>query len=199
MKLKLIAIAALCMIASAVNAAPVQAPSFTIARTGDASRSIFLVTYKGDKTSTITLVIQDDKGKEVLTKSIKATKDFSVPVNFSSVDEGTYTVMIDNGSEKLTKTLNYTNEKAPTYSHVVNLGGNHYLFTSSYAGPEKITLRIYDGSETLVYQKEQVIKGDFALLLNLKDVTGTPVFEVTENSGTSIMVLRNPAIVEVGK
>jgi hypothetical protein len=198
MKLKLIVIATCCLIANLVQAST-AVPSFTITRMGDASRSIFLVTYKGDKITPITLIIKDNTGKEVLTKPIKAAKDFSVPLNFSSVDEGSYTVIIDNGTEKLTQALNYTNEKAPTYSHVVNLGEKHYLFTSSHASSEKITLRIYDGDEVLVYQKEHEIKGDFAMLLNLKDVSGIPVFEVTENSGTSIMVLRNPTMVDVKK
>jgi hypothetical protein len=199
MKLKLIVVATFCLISMVANSATGDTPSFTIIRTDDASRSIFLVTYKGNKVSNIRVVIKDASEKEVLTKLIKGTKDFLLPINFSSVDEGSYTIQIDNGNEKLIQTLVYTNEKAPTYSHVVSLGDNRYLFTSSHAGTEKITIRIYDGGGSLVYEKGEVIKGDFAKLLNLKSVIGTPVFEVVENSGTYIMVLRNPTTVDVGK
>jgi hypothetical protein len=198
MKTKLIVIAAFCFLANVVNALS-DVPSFTITRKGDASRGIFMVNYRGVKITAVTLVVKDRDGKEILTKSIKSAKDFSVPLNFSSVDEGTYTITIDNGSEKLSQTLNYTNEKAPTYSHVANLGNGRYLFTTSSAGSEKINLRIYNGDEEMIYEKELTIKGESAMLFDLKEVTGTPFFEVSEDAGTFLMVPREPLVVSVKK
>jgi len=57
------------------------------------------------------------------------------------------------------------------------------LFTSSYATSEKITIRIYNGEESLVFEKEMVVKGDFAMLFHLKEISGTPTFEVSESQG----------------
>jgi len=199
MKLKLLVIAAFCLIANAASSATAEVPSVTITRTGDASRGIFLIKYLGDKVTDITMVIKDKGDQVVLTKLIKGVKDFSVPINFSSVDEGMYTVQIDNGSGKLSKTLDYTSEKAPTYSHVVSLGDQRYLFTSSHAGSEKVTIRIYNGENSLIFEKELTIKGDFAMVFHLKEMSGIPTFEVTEPSGTSIMALRSPTTVDVGK
>lgn len=195
MKHKLLSIAAFCLLAFGANA---QAPSVSIMRAGDVSKSIFLVKYLGDKVADITLTVKDVGDNIVLAKSIKGAKDFSVPLNFSSVDEGTYTILIDNGSGKLSKTLEYTYEKAPTYSHVVSLGDQRYLFTTSHATPEKISIRIYNSDESLIYENEVEVKGDYAMLFHLKDMTGLPTFEVTEKSGTFTMVLRNPMMVNVG-
>jgi len=199
MKLKLIVIAAFCFIANAVNSAT-DVPSVTITRMEDSS-SIFLVNYSGNKIGTIVVVVKDSKDEIVLTKWIKATKDFSLPVNFSSVAEGTYTIQIDNGNgnEKLTRTLTYTNDTAPTYSHVVSLGDKRYLFTSSHSGAEKISIRIYDGEGNLVFEKEKLIQGDFAMLFNLRKISGTPSFEVSEKNGRSTMVPGNPIVMEIEK
>jgi hypothetical protein len=188
-----------CFLANVVNAATNDVPSFTITRKGDASRGIFLVNYRGVKTTPVTVLVKDRDGKEMLTKSIKSAKDFTMPLNFSSVDEGTYTITIDNGSEKLTQTLNYANEKAQTYSHVANLGDNHYLFTSSNAGSEKVTIRIYNDAEEMIYEKEYVIKGETAILFDLKEMSGTAFFEISEKTGTFIMVPREPTTVSVKK
>ncbi len=196
MKIKLLVIATFCLVA---NVASGGSPSVTVTRTGDVSRSIFLVKYMGDKTADVTLVVKNASDDVVLTKVVKGVKDFSVPINFSSVDEGTYTIQIDNGSGKLSQILNYTYEKAPTYSHVVSLGDQRYLFTSSHAGSEKITIRIYNAENSLVFEKEVTVKGDFATLFHLKEMSGIPTFEVTEPSGTSIMALRSPTTVDVGK
>lgn len=196
MKLKLLVIAAFFFLG---NVASAQVPSVTITRTGDVSRSIFLVKYLGSKVADVTVTVKDVTDNVVLTKSIKGVKDFSVPINFSSVDEGKYTIQVDNGSGKVSKELNYTYEKAPTYSHVVSLGDQRYLFTSSHANSEKITIRIYNTEESLIYEKDVEVKGDFATLFHLKEMAGVPTFEVTEKSGTSIMVLRNPSQVDIGK
>lgn len=71
------------------------------------------------------------------------------------------------------------------------------LFQSSHVGKEKITIRIFDQDGVLVFEKEEIVKGDFARLFNLKNISGQPSFEVTENSGNSLIIPGNPTIVVV--
>src|SRR5581483_7649529 len=84
--------------------------------------SVYLVNYIGSKTGKVSITIKDDAQSIILFRSYKDIKDFSIPVNFSSVAEGNYSIEIDNGVEKLTRSLSYTKDIAPTYSRVENLG-----------------------------------------------------------------------------
>jgi hypothetical protein len=172
-------------------------PWFTISR--NELSDVYLIKYTGSKTGKVTVSIKDSKGNEIITRSILAVRDFSMPINFSSVAEDIYTVQIDNGTEKVTQTLNYTNETAPTFSHVTNLGNKHYLFTASHAGLEKILIVITDGNGAIVFEENKVIKGDAAFLFDLTKVSGQPTFDVTEESGHSLMIPGSPQVIAVKK
>lgn len=196
MTLKLVTIAVLCFAISVANSTPVETdPLLSIVRKD--SSSIYMVNYSGSKLGTVTLTIKDSSGNILIKRSIENQKDFLLPVNFSSVAEGEYLVQIDNGTEKKTMTVNYNNDTAPTYSRVSNLGDSRYLFTSSHAGTEKISIKIYDGNSVLVFDEYRVVKGTFALLFNLENVAGEPTFEVSGTSGNSLMIPGNSIVTVV--
>ena len=125
-------------------------PWFTISRNEDTG--IYLIKYQGSKISNVIVTIKDSRGNEISSTTVRAARDFSLPINLSSVSEEMYTIQIDNGTEKVIQTLDYKNEKAPTYTHVTNLGNKHYLFTASHSGIEKILIAISDGNGIIVYQ-----------------------------------------------
>ena len=196
MKAKMLIIAAFCCIAGVANSAPSDtSPSLEIVRLD--TTSVYLVNYMGSKTGKVTVTVKDDAQGLILIRSYRDVKDFSLPINFSSVPEGVYSIQIDNGIEKLNRTLNYTKDISPTYSRVENLGDGRYLLTSSHSGKEKITVRVYNESSVKVYEEEKVVRGDFSMLFNLKNITGQPYFEVSEKSGTFILVPGHPQIIVV--
>ena len=197
MKTRIILFTAICMLSIAVYAISDPTSWFTVSR--NELSDVFLIKYTGSKTGKVTVSIKDSKGNEIITRSILAVRDFSMPINFSSVAEGVYTIQIDNGTEKVTQTLNYTNETAPTFSHVTNLGNKHYLFTASHAGLEKILIVITDGNGVIVFEENKVIKGDAAFLFDLTKVSGQPTFDVTEESGHSLMIPGSPQVIAVKK
>ncbi|HEV8512866.1 MAG TPA: hypothetical protein VGQ59_06300 [Cyclobacteriaceae bacterium] len=196
MKTKMLIIAVFCCIASAANSAPSEkSPTVDIIRKD--TTSVYLVNYLGSKTGKVTITVKDNAQAIILVRSFRDIKDFSLPLNFSSVAEGVYTVQIDNGVEKVDKTLNYTKDIAINYTRVENLGNGQYLLTSSHTGKEKITVRIYNESNVKVYEEDKIVRGNFSLLFNLKNVTGQPYFEVTEKSDTFILVPGHPQIIQV--
>src|SRR5579872_654035 len=103
MKTKIFFIGAFC-IASIANGAPSEIhPTVDIVRRD--TTSVYLVNYMGSKTGKVTITVKDNNQATILMKSYKDIKDFSLPINFSSVSEGTYSIQIDNGIEKLTRIL----------------------------------------------------------------------------------------------
>lgn len=191
----MLVIAALCCIAGASSSALLEiTPTINIVRKD--TTSVYLVNYIGSKASKVSITIKDETQNIILFKSYRDIKDFSLPVNFSSVAEGNYSIQIDNGVEKLTKTLSYTKDIAPTYSRVENLGDGRYLLTSSHAGKEKITVRVYNEAGAKVFE-EEIVRGDFSMLFNLKNVTGQPYFEVLEKTGNFFLIPGHPQVILV--
>jgi hypothetical protein len=196
MKTKMLIIAAFCCMAGAANSTPSEtSPTVDIVRKD--TTSVYVVNYMGSKTGKVTITVKDNAQATVLVRSFKEIKDFSLPINFSSVAEGVYTVQIDNGIEKLDRTVNYTKDIATNYTRVENLGNGQYLLTSSHSGKEKITVKVYNESNVKVYEEDKMVRGDFSMLFNLKNVTGQPYFEVSEKSGDFILVPGHPQVIQV--
>jgi hypothetical protein len=60
--------------------------------------------------------------------------------------------------------------------------------TVSGRGTETIHVKIYDGSDALVYNEDETVTNDFARIYNLKNLEGKITFEVTGESGESKVV-----------
>ena len=198
MKTRFVVLAIICMfsITNQSNASD-PTPWFTISR--NEVSGVYLIKYTGSKTSNTTVTIKDSRGNEISSTIVRAVRDFTMPINLSSVSEELYTIQIDNGTEKVIQTLNYTNDKAPTYTHVTNLGNKNYLFTASHAGIEKVLIAISDGNGVVVFQENKTIKGDVAFLFDLTNVFGQPTFDITEESGHSLMIPGSPQVIAVKK
>ncbi len=196
MKTKLLFMALFLLLTNAAFSNPVAA---TLSVTRKDSSSVYLVNYTDGSPGKVTLVVKDDRGNVLFRQLVQNEKGFVLPVNFSSVAEGVYTVHTDNGTEKQNVTIRYNNNTAPTYSRIVSLGDNRYLLISTHAGKETINIKIYDGNNTLIFSEDRKIEGFFSTIFNLKSVTGMPTFEVSETLGRSLMVPGNPIISIVGK
>jgi hypothetical protein len=197
MRIKLIVLAILGLASISVSHAAIIRPSLTVNRMD--SSSIYTVTYSDAKPGKVTLTIKDDHGKLLVKRIIQNENGFSMPANFSSVDEGIYHVETDNGTDKMKADVNYNNNTAPTYSRVVDLGEGRYLLSSSHVGKETITVNVYDGNGALIYNEDKKINGAFSMLFNLKDVAGKPSFEVSESAGHSLMIPGSPVVAFVAK
>jgi hypothetical protein len=64
-----------------------------------------------------------------------------------------------------------------------------YLLAVAKSGnEEQINVKIYDGNSNIVHNETLVVKGDFGLVYNLKNVAGLPTFEVTDKTGNSKVI-----------
>ncbi len=196
MKSRLLIMALLAFFTSTAHSLyPETDPSLSATRKD--SSGIYLVSYADQKPGNVILTVDDEQGNLLARRVIQNQQGFLLPINLSSVPEGVYIIQTDNGTEKASVTVAYNNNTAPTYSRVVNLGENRYLFSSSHAGKETITINISDGNGVIVFQEDRTVSGYFSMVFNLKNVTGKPSFEVTETSGNSLMIPGNPVITDI--
>jgi len=195
MKTKIAFIAAFCCIAISITGLTETTPTLEIVRRD--TTSVYIINYTGSKTGRVKITIRDEEQRTVLIKSYKDIKDFTLPLNFSSVSDGAYSIQIDNGTDKLTKTVNYTKSFAPSYSRVENLGNGLYLLTASHFGREKITINVYNELSTKIFSQEKEVRGDFSMLFNLQNVTGIPYFEISEKLGDFILIPGHPRAILV--
>jgi len=183
MKTKAVIAALILMIGVAQAKASDNGPSVTISHQDGSD--IFLVNYRAGQAGNVKMTVRDQQGRELITKSIRDVRAFSLPVNLEDVDAGVYDIEIDNGTEKQTQILDYSNQSPATYTHVTALGGNRYLLSVEHAGSEKIYIRIVDGTGETEFEQEQSINGSFAIVYDLRNVDGSPTFEVSDTSGRS--------------
>lgn len=192
MKSKLLAIVLLGLSTLAFGRVTDTRPSLSVNRVD--SSSIYTVSYSNTKSEKVTLTIKDDHGTVLVKRIIKNENGFTMPANFASVTEGIYYVETDNGTEKQIAKIDYNNNVAATYSRVVDLGEGRYLLSSSHVGRETITIKIYDGNDSMIFNEDRKISGGLSMLFNLKNVVGKPSFEVSEPSGRSLMVPGSPLV-----
>ena len=60
-----------------------------------------------------------------------------------------------------------------------------YLLTVASKEQSDVTIRIYDDSNNVIYNKTETVSSDFARIYNLEGIAGEFTFEVTDASGTT--------------
>jgi hypothetical protein len=146
---------------------------------------VFKVIYQGTTPGKIAMKIYDAKGKELFSESFNGEKGFIRPVNFDGMQPGEYTIEVADANGKQIQKVNYITEAAISNIHVSKLDAEgKYLMAIANSGTEYINVKIFDGSNNLVHNEDFTIQGNFGLVYNLKQVAGTPTFEITDNKGT---------------
>jgi len=150
---------------------------------------IFKVIYEGAKAGRVSMKIFDKAGKVVFAETINGVEGFILPVNFAGMEAGEYTIEVADASGKQVQKVNYTIENKVNSVHVAKIGTeSKYLLAVANEGTEEINVRIFDGANNLVHDQNLVVDGSFGLVYNLKNVTGVPTFEVTNQAGATKVV-----------
>jgi hypothetical protein len=146
----------------------------------------FKIFYKTAKAGNVKVAILDSKNRIVFQEHIKTADGFVRPYNFTNLEEGEYTVEItDSFGKKVEKIHNYADKVEKLFNVVKLHDEDKFMLTVSGKGSETINVKIYDGSDALVYDEVKMISGDFAKLYNLKNIKGTIRFELTGENGES--------------
>jgi hypothetical protein len=150
---------------------------------------IFKVIYEGAQIGKVSLKIFNKSGKVVSAETINGTDGFILPVNFSGMESGEYTIEVSDASGKQINKLEYKMDTRVNTIHVAKIGNeSKYLLAVANQGSEEINVRIFDGANNLVHNENLVVDGSFGLVYNLKNITGVPTFEVTNQAGATKVV-----------
>lgn len=151
---------------------------------------MFKVIYTGSQTGKVSLKIYDASNNVVFSESTNGVDGFIRPLNFKGMEAGEYTIEVADASGKMTQTVDYKTEKGLNAIHVSKIGDeNKYLLAVANKGAtEKISVQIFDGSNNLVHNQVLTVNGDLGLVYNLKNVTGVPTFEVTNQAGVTKVI-----------
>jgi hypothetical protein len=171
---------------AAVAADPV-APKMVVINQKDGG--IFKVIYAGTQVGKISLNIYDAANRLVFTETVNGVEGFIRPVNFSAMEAGAYTIEVSDASGKQIQKIDYKKaDKNVNSIHLAKVGNdNKYLLAIANTN-EVINVRIFDGSNTLVHNQDVTVAGNYGMIYNLKNVIGTPTFEVTNQAGTTKVV-----------
>lgn len=143
--------------------------------------------YEGAQTGKVNLKISDQDGVVLFKETITNTDGFIRPVNFTKMEAGEYTIEVADSFGKFIQKVNYKIEQPESIFHIAKISGdNRYLL--SVAKGKDINIRIFDGLNNLVHSESRVVDGSLGLVYNLKDVSGIPTFEITDNTGETKVI-----------
>lgn len=151
---------------------------------------MFKVIYEGAQVGKVSFRIYDASKHIVFTETINGVEGFIRPINFKGMEAGVYTIEIADASGKRTQTIEHNIEKSISAIHISKIGvdSKYLLAVANMGTSEKINVKIYDGGNNLVHDQNLTIDNEFGLVYNLKNVTGVPTFEVTNQAGVTKVI-----------
>ncbi len=145
----------------------------------------FRLYYKGSESSNVKISILNDKKETLFTETLYNVNGFVRPYNFTNLNEGQYTIQIADRNHRHSETVQVVKSKTEKLARIAKVAGEEgrYLLTLSNKKANDITVRIYDGSNNMIYNEVEAVSTDFAKIYNLKNYTGKFTFEITDSSG----------------
>lgn len=174
--------------ANASNVDPKTPLGMSVVKAGN----ICKLFYRGEQAGDVRVYIYNERGRIVFSELIRKTDNFMRPYNFSTLPEGDYTIVLNDGQ---TKRIEKVHHLRPVSSRVVNVirinkDENRYLLAVPNHGHDVLTIRIFDEHRSLLFEGKERVDGDFAKVYNLNDVKGTQLFEVTDREGMTGRVIK---------
>jgi hypothetical protein len=194
MKSNVLLIAALISLSASINAvAKEEDPrSARLAVVPVKGSEVFKVIYKNESSARVRLNLYNASSELVFSEIISTTDGFIRPLNFAGLRAGEYTLEIIEGSKKKVEKISFAplrqvSEKAVVAKknvHVskVNGEGKFLVAIASSAVDERVTLKIVDRHENVIYSETRSLTGDFAQVYRVKDAAGVR-FEIYDASG----------------
>lgn len=155
---------------------------------------MFKVIYEGAKKGAVKMSIVNNEGTIVFAETVYGTDGFVRPVNFKGMEPGQYTIEIADGNGTHAQKVEYAVEgkskktigmRISNNVHVAKITNDDskYLLAVANANSEDINVKIFDGENNLVHNQTVTVNGNLGLVYNLKQVSGTPTFEITDKTG----------------
>ena len=155
---------------------------------GQTKTGTYKVYYESPSAGKVTLKVYDNSSNEIFSETIKGLNKFMRPLNFAGMEAGVYTIEISDESGKQVEKVTYAQNAAETTIkayHVCKLQDGKYLVSVANEGTENINISVFDNNENLIHTESRTVNGGLGLVYNLKQVSGQPVFVITDNAGNN--------------
>ncbi|RAV98400.1 hypothetical protein [Pseudochryseolinea flava] len=150
--------------------------------------------YKSQTTSKVVVSIYNESHKLVFSETVHQENGFARPYNFSNLEEGTYTIDVNDGGAHYAKQVTYKKEKrekSEMHARLTQVVGEtgKYILSIPKSAYKTVTVKIYNESNRLTYSAEEQLDGDFAKVYNIGRFGSKVSFEVQDAKGNVITVL----------
>ncbi|HTE31964.1 MAG TPA: hypothetical protein VK666_16395 [Chryseolinea sp.] len=184
MKKILSVLVVLMVISSVVFARRTDKPAFASGVAVVKNGTTFKLYYKGAEQSNVTISILDADKKVLYTEVQHNVNGFVRPYNLSYLATGEYTIEVADRSNIHTEKISVQRDNGEKLAHLFKMSEDgKYLLTVSNKDNSDITIRIYDGSDNVIYDKVEAASGEFAKVYNLKKYNGKFTFEISDANG----------------
>lgn len=154
---------------------------------------VYTVYYKTAESGKVKISIVNANDKLVFSEVLNNVASFSRPYNFSQLEEGQYTIILEDKNGRQVEKVNYTMNKINSIVKVTRLQNDADKFVLSVVnnGSENVMVRIYSADNTILHEQRVNVTGNFALMYNLSQAkigVNQPVtFEVTTSDKTEVV------------
>jgi hypothetical protein len=185
MKTKSLYLATMLFIGVAATAVAKEVPaSASLAVVSVKGSEVVKVIYKGVTAGKVKVNIYNAASEIVFSENRNTPDGFILPLNFSGLQSGEYTIEIVDAAGAKSEKINYQPELSTGTVRVAKLDAQgKFLLSVSNNAADDITVRIFDEFNNLVHTSNQQINGSFAQVYAIKNFTGACTFEVTDAQG----------------
>lgn len=187
MKVRSLLVAALVVFSIGVAFAGEDEPRTDFAVVSAKGSHVYKVIYKSEAAAKVKLNIYDQAGTVIFSETVFGGNGFMVPLNFSGLNAGEYTIELVGAAGRKIEKVSYNPTNNIKQVHVSKLAKDEakYLLAVANTGNEVIHVRIYDRNKALIHSESKEISGDFAQVYNLGGNASAYTFEVTDNNGNT--------------
>jgi len=147
------------------------------------------VIYKGVTAGKVKVNVYNAASKVVFSESRSTVEGFILPLNFTGLDAGQYTVEIIDAVGVKSEKIQYQPTVATTNVHVSKLNAEgKFLLSVAKNTDENISVKIYDENNNLVHSSAKKVAGDFAQVFTFSNFSGAYTVEVTNERGQTTVV-----------
>lgn len=142
--------------------------------------------YRGEQSGRVKVAIYNENGFAVYKETMQNTENFMRPYNFSTLPAGDYTIEITDQQGKRYKTIKHAGSNEKTrIAHLTRLNAreNRYMLAVPNKGEDQLQVKIYDETNSIVYEETETISGHFAKVYDLSKIEGNHTFQITDKSG----------------
>ncbi len=148
---------------------------------------VFNVHYKTNETGTVRVSIVNKENQIVYSEVLTNVSSFTRPYNFSELNEGEYTIVVEGKSGKQAEKITYATSKVISFAMVSEVENqkNKYLLNVTNNGAQNVTVRIVDANGAVLHEQTLEVIGNAGVIYDLNKVkndNSSITFEIVNGS-----------------